>query len=226
MDKDLQTRLWATIGVTAAALTLFSCGPSHPPPEPAQSSTELAPTTVAATTVAELSMWPLAAPLKWDLSENAAVSSATASAPQGWSSGLTLEPTATASLHRIGFEGQYGGAHIYHVEVWVQGSPGIGAMLEARGKTLAPPELFDYAIQFFDLATAQPQANALTTAKTKVHAASGALKGPWSVLTVDFKSRDGWLFMDVTATKGGSHNFAGAKGDRLTIGRITVTQVS
>jgi hypothetical protein len=163
--------------------------------------------------------------LQWDLSENAVVSAATASAPDGWSSGLSLAPTPTAGLHRIGFEGHYGGARTYHVKVWAQGSPGIGAMLEARGKTLTPPELFDYGVQFFNLTTAQPQASPLTTAKTKFRAASGALNGPWSVLTVDFKSRDGWIFLDVTATKAGSHSFAGAPGDSLTIGRITVSPV-
>lgn len=223
MGRNLRSRLGAVVGAAATAFFLYGCGPSQPPQGQAQS--EAAPEPTIASTVAQLSTWTLAAPLQWDLSENAAVSPATASAPDGWPSALNLAPTATAGLHRIGFEGHYGGAHTYHIEVWAQGSPGMGAMLEARGKTLTPPDLFDYGVQFFNLATAQPQANPLTTPKTKFRAVSGALKGGWSVLSVDFKSRDGWIFFDVTATKSGSHNFAGAPGDALTIGRITVSLV-
>jgi len=87
----------------------------------------------------------------------------------------------------------------------------------ARGKTFENGLPADYAVGYFDLDKVAVQPNKLVTDKTRFPAAAIVADGDWRKLTVDMKTRDGWLYLVIGATAKGAHVFAGSP-DRNTSG--------
>ncbi|WP_421934317.1 hypothetical protein [Phenylobacterium sp.] len=212
------------LGALAAALALASCGPLSPPKDGAEKGAAQAvsapPAKVA--DVQQLSIMGLPAPLKWDLAEGVMAGLADGEGVASGSTALQISPTADASLHRVGFGGSYGpGA--YRVTVWVKASPGVGVIIEGRGKTLVTPSrAADYGVALFDLESNASQPSPLVTDETRFPAAAIVQDGDWKKITTQLNTRDGWLIFTVGMTSKGQHVFAGESGMKLTIGGIEV----
>jgi len=176
----------------------------------------------------QLSYMPLETPLRWDFTEGVLISESPELSKLGGAKANVMTTTGGKSFHRLGVAGKFpDGQRTYHVTVWVKGTPGVDAMLEARGGAMTSPTMpADYGRTFFDLANNSVQANPMNTPPPNFTNAAITPDGDWKKLSVDMTTRDGWLYLVINMTTKGQHVFPGAPGLALTLGGIEVTPAS